>query len=84
MDRILSGFRLTTLLVIISMCPILYALLVGSYLIAGRMQAVTQGEMTLTLVEQLTVLDQAMDANAVERGLSMGYLASRAASLWMS
>ncbi len=77
MDRILSGFRLTTLLVIISMCPILYALLVGSYLIAGRMQAVTQGEMTLTLVEQLTVLDQAMDANAVERGLSMGYLASR-------
>ncbi len=76
MYRILSRFRLTTLLVVISTGPILYALLVGAFLIHGRIVAVAQSEMTLSLVEHVATLDHAVDANAVERGISMGFLAS--------
>lgn len=61
---------------VISTGPILYALLVGAFLIHGRIVAVAQSEMTLSLVEHVATLDHAVDANAVERGISMGFLAS--------
>ena len=77
MREFLSRFKLTTLLLVIAMCPVVYALLVGGYLISGLQQSVDQDQQTLRLMEVTRALDRAVDANAAERGISMGYLASK-------
>ena len=77
MREFLSRFKLTTLLLVIAMCPVVYALLVGGYLISGLQQSVAQDQQTLRLMEVTRALDRAVDANAAERGISMGYLASK-------
>lgn len=70
MYRILSRFRLTTLLVVISFIYSL-SLLVGAFLIHGRIVAVAQ-KCRHPLVEHVATLDHAVDANAVERGSASG------------
>ena len=77
MREFLSRFKLTTLLLVIAMCPVVYAQLVGGYLISGLQQSVDQDQQTLRLMEVTRALDRAVDANAAERGISMGYLASK-------
>ena len=59
------------------MCPVVYALLVGGYLISGLQQSVDQDQQTLRLMDVIRALDRVVDANAAERGISMGYLASK-------
>ena len=77
MREFLSRFKLTTLLLVIAMCPVVYVLLVGGYLISGLQQSVDQDQQTLRLMDVIRALDRVVDANAAERGISMGYLASK-------
>jgi methyl-accepting chemotaxis protein len=77
MREFLSRFKLTTLLLVIAMCPVVYALLVGGYLISGLQKSVDQDQQTLRLMAMLSAIDRMVDANAAERGISMGYLASK-------
>lgn len=77
MREFLSRFKLTNLLLVIAMCPVVYALLVGGYLISGLQQSVDQDQQTLRLMDVIRALDRVVDANAAERGISMGYLASK-------
>ena len=77
MREFLSRFKLTTLLLVIAMCPVVYALLVGGYLISGLQKSVDQDQQTLRLMAMLSSIDRMVDANAAERGISMGYLASK-------
>lgn len=81
MREFLSRFKLTTLLLVIAMCPVVYALLVGGYLIFELQQSVKQDQHTLRLIAVIQALDRAVDTNATERGISMGYLASKGGRL---
>jgi methyl-accepting chemotaxis protein len=77
MRKFLCRFKLTTLLLVVAMCPVAYALLVGGYLIMGLQHSVSEDQQTLQLMEVIVTLEQVVDTNATERGISMGYLASK-------
>jgi methyl-accepting chemotaxis protein len=77
MRKFLCRFKLTTLLLVVAMCPVVYALLVGGYLIMGLQQSVNQDQQTLQLMNVIGTLERVVDTNAAERGISMGYLASK-------
>ncbi len=77
MFALLRRIRLTTLLLLVSMCPIVYALTVGGFLIYERINAGKADETTLDTLHVIAALDQVITDNAAERGISIGYLSSR-------
>jgi Methyl-accepting chemotaxis protein len=79
MHQILCQFRITTRLLFIVICPVIYALLVGGWLILQLHQAVDENRTAIGLMEVITSLDQVVNSNATERGIAMGLMASKGA-----
>lgn len=77
MHQILCQFRITTRLLFIVICPVIYALVVGGWLILQLHQEVDENRAAIGLMEMISALDQVVNSNAAERGLAMGWIASK-------
>ena len=76
MHQILCQFRITTRLLFIVICPVIYALVVGGWLILQLHQEVDENRAAIGLMEMISALDQVVNSNAAERGLAMGWIAT--------
>lgn len=72
----LRGVRLTTLLTVLILCPSLYAISVGLFLIVEIRQEAQQLAVSQQRIEAIAALDEVAHQLAVERGLTAGWLAS--------
>lgn len=77
MQQLLCRVRLTNLLLFIVLCPVIYALLVGGYLIHQQQGEVQSDRQAIALMSVISSLDRLVGSNAAERGIAMGVIASK-------